>query len=131
MKTIFSIFIILFSKQLFATDNLSHMDRIGTWAFAWTVIDGENQVLTISEDKSSIFERNYEDADKQIFKSNNMEYFDDLLIIKYNDSKGLLNYKLVLSGWHSYGVYRPYGTLYMYNKGALYNGLTVSFQRSD
>ena len=131
MKTILSIFIILFSEQLFAIDNLSQLDHIGTWTSEWTVIEGEKQILIISKDKSSIFERHFKDSKKQIFKSNNIEYLDDLLIIKYNNNKGLLNYKLVFSGWHSYGKYKLYGTMYMYNEGTLYNALTVSLKRDD
>lgn len=131
MKTILSIFIILFSEQLFAIDNLSQLDHIGTWTSEWTVIEGEKQILIISKDKSSIFERHFKDSKKQIFKSNNIEYLDDLLIIKYNNNKGQLNYKLVISGWQSYGKYKLYGAMYMYNEGTLYNALTVSLKRDD
>ena len=131
MKTLLSIFIIFFSQQLSAIDNLSQTDYIGTWNSEWTVIEGEKQILTIAKDKSSIFERHFKDNSKQIFESNSIEYLDDLLIIKYKDNTGEPNYKLVISGWHSYGISRVYGTLYMYNKGTLYNGFTVSFKRSD
>lgn len=130
MKTILSILIVLFSQQLFATDNLSKLDHIGTWISEWTVIDGEDQILTISEDNSSVFERHFKDNGKQIFKSNSIEYLDDLLIIKYNKN-GQLNCTLVISGWHSYGNYMLYGTMYMYNEGVKFNGLTVSFKRKD
>ena len=131
MKVILSIFIILFCQQLFATDNLSKLDHIGTWTSEWTVIEGEKQILIITKDKSSRFERNFNDNNKQIFKSNNIEYLDDLLIIKYNNYKGQLVFKLVLSGWHSYGKYKLYGTMYMYNEGTQYNGLTVSLKRDN
>ena len=131
MKVILSIIIILFSQQLFATDNLSQLDYFGTWNSEWTVIEGEKQVLSISKDKSSIFERRFKDGVKQIFKSSDIEYLDDLLIIKYNNKKGQLIHKLVMSGWHSYGKYKLYGTMYMYNKGTQYNGLTVSLKRID
>jgi hypothetical protein len=129
MKTILPIFVLLYSQQLFAIENLSQSDFIGTWASQWTVIEGENQLLTILEDKSSVFERNYEDGSKQVVKSKNIEYLDDLLIIKYTNKNGQLIVKLVMSGWHSYGRYQLYGTMYMYNEGKLYNGLTVSFAR--
>ena len=131
MKIILYIFIILFSQQLSATDNLSNLDHVGTWTSEWAVIEGEKQVLSISKDRSSIFVRRFKDGIKQIFKSNDIEYLDDLLIIKYNNKKGQLIHKLVMSGWHSYGKYKLYGTMYMYNEGTQYNGLTVSLKRID
>ncbi|WP_455200850.1 hypothetical protein [Kaarinaea lacus] len=129
MKTILTIFIVLFSQQVLSVENLSQIDHVGTWNSQWTVIDGEKQTLTISQDKSSVFVRNFKDGSKQVFESNNIEYLDDLLIIKYRNNKGELNCKLVLSGWYSYGKYMFYGTIYMYHKGKLYNGLTVSLKR--
>ena len=102
---------------------------MGTWTSQWTVIEGESQILKILENKSSVFERNFEDGSKQLVTSNNIEYLDDLLIIKYTNKNGQLIVKLVMSGWHSYGRYQLYGTMYMYNEGKLYNGLTVSFAR--
>lgn len=129
MQTILFIFVMLFSQRLFAIENLSQSDFIGTWTSEWTVIEGESQMLTIMEGKSSVFERHFKDNSKETFKSNNIEYLDDLLIIKYSNKNGQLTVKLVMSGWHSYGRYQLYGTMYMYNEGKLYNGLTVSFAR--
>ena len=131
MKTILSIFAILFSSQLFAIDNLSQLDHVGTWSSEWTVLEGEKQKLIISSDKSSIFERHFKEGDKIIYKSNDIEYVDDLLIIKYNNDKGQLITKLVISGWHAYGRYSFYGTMYMYNEGIQYNALTVALKRDD
>ena len=87
MKTTLSFFIILFSQQLFAIDNLAQPDHVGTWISEWAVVDGEKQTLTISKDKSSIFERHFKNGNEQVFKSNDIEYFDDLLIIKYKNTK--------------------------------------------
>ena len=129
MKIILSLLITLLSQPAFAIDNLSQSDHIGTWISEWAVVDGEKQILTILEDKSSTFERHFKNKSKKIFRSAGIEYLDDLLIIKYKNNKGQVVCKLVISGWHSYGKYTLYGTMYMYNEGIQYNGLTVSLKR--
>lgn len=119
----------LFSQPLFAIDNLSPSDQIGTWKSEWAVVDGETQTLVINKDKSSTFERHFKDESTEIYKSNNIEQHEDLFIIKYNDDKGRLVCKLVMSGWYSYGRYTLYGSMHMYNDGVQYNALTVSLIR--
>ena len=93
------------------------------------MVDGEKQTLNISNDNSSVFERNFDTGQKLIFKSHNIEYLDDLVIIKYNNDKGELIVKLVMSVWYSYGRYTLYSTMHMYNEGKQYNALTVSLKR--
>jgi hypothetical protein len=131
MKTAYFVFVTFFSQQLLATENLSRTDHIGTWTSAWTIVPGEKQVLVISKDQSSVFERRFESGSNQVYEGKSIEYLDDLLIIKYHNGKGQLTFKLVMSGWHAFGKYKLYGTMYMYREGTMYNAYTVSLERTQ
>ena len=129
MKIVLFILIIFFSQSLFAIENLAPSDQLGTWKSEWAVVEGESQTLVINTDKSSTFERHFKDDSKEIYTAKDFEQHEDLLIIKYNDEKGELVCKLVMSGWHSYGRYTLYGSMHMYNDGVQYNALTVALVR--
>ena len=131
MKLLLFTFTVFFSSPLYAIENLSREDYIGTWVSEWAVVDGEKQTLTISKDNSSVFERNFDTGSKQTFASNDIKHLDDLVIIKYSNEQGQMILKLIVSGWHAYGRYTLYGTMYMYNDGVIYNGLTVSLKRDE
>ena len=107
-------------------ENLTDKDYIGEWKSNWVAVKGEKQRLIISPDKSSMFERKYEDSLQQ-HKAESYEKIDDLLILKYSFNEGNNIYKLVLSGWRIDNSRRLYGTMYMYNNGKSFNGLPVSF----
>jgi len=126
MKKLFLIFITLITPNVGLTDNLTNADYVGEWKSNWVAVEGAQQRLIISSDKSSIFEIKYEENVQQ-YKSKSIEIIDDLLVIKYSFNEGNNLYKLVLSGWRIGTSKRLYGTMYIYKNGDNFNGLPVSF----
>ena len=87
--------------------------------------------LEITKDFNVIFKRSFENGNIQSFKAtaNDIETLDDLFIFNFR-SENSLSYKLVIGGWVNGSNKLLFGSLYLYENGALFNGIPVSFKPS-
>jgi hypothetical protein len=101
----------------------------GTWAATWTATEGEQQVLTVSQELRAEFYRHLKDGHTQHLFSQKAEIIEDLVVFKFPGETGQLEFKLVLSGWSNNGTEQLYGTFYLYSKGEPFNGFPVMFEK--
>jgi len=127
MNRVFFIFLLLFSGVTFASENLKREDYNGSWKSTYTAVKNEKQILKISLDALSVFERHFEGGDSQVLSTDKYEVIDDLLLITFNSPDNVFGYKLALSGWKSKIRKTLYGSMFMYRNGVQFNMLPVSF----
>jgi hypothetical protein len=65
MNRVFLILLLLFSGVTFASENLKREDYNGAWKSTYTAVKNEKQILEISLDALSVFERHFEGSDSQ------------------------------------------------------------------
>lgn len=121
------LFLLLAAAAPAATLSQAHYP--GTWVATWTVVQGEQQVLTISQGLMAEFHRRHSDGQAQYLFSKKAEIVEDLLVFKFLDNTGQLESKLVLSGWETDTAQRLYGMLYLYSRGEQFNGFPVTFEK--
>ena len=129
LKYLFFVFLFLSPCGYAFSNNLKLSDFYGTWAARSTIVTGEKQSLVINDDKSVAFSREFTNYPTQSFKikGNNFYLTEDILILDFHENEHGSAYKLVLSGWKSDTTKKLYGTLYMYEHGKQFNGISVSF----
>ena len=125
------ILLLLFPGVTFASENLNRDDYDGTWKSTYTAVKSEKQVLYISLDALSIFERHFEGSDTQALSTDNYQVIDDLLVITFSSPDNAFSYKLALSGWKSEQIKTLYGSMFMYRKVIQFNMLPVSFVSAE
>lgn len=123
--------LLVFSGGMFAAENLVHEDYVGTWKSNYVAVKNEQQILKVSLDSGSVFERHFEDSKSQILNTATFELIDDLLILTFTSPDSLFGYKLALSGWKSDKRKTLYGSMFMYRKGIQFNMLPISFISAD
>jgi hypothetical protein len=123
------LFILCHSPAVFS-DNLQLSDFYGAWIAKSTIVTGEKEKLFIRPDKSVTFSREFTHYPTQSFKigSNKFCLLEDIMILDFDENKHGSKYKLVLSGWKTEKTKRLYGTLYMYEHGEQFNGISVMFE---
>ena len=131
MNRVFLILLLLFSGVTFASENLNRDDYDGTWKSTYTAVKNEKQILKISLDALSVFERHFEESDSQVLSTDKFEVIDDLLVITFSSPDNAYGYKLALSGWKSNKRKTLYGSMFMYRKGIQFNMLPVSFASAE
>jgi hypothetical protein len=69
MNRVFLILLLLFSGVTFASENLNRDDYNGAWKSTYTAVKNEKQILKISLDALSVFERHFEESDSQVLST--------------------------------------------------------------
>lgn len=125
------IILLLFSGELFAAENLMRDDYNGAWTSSYVVVKNEKQILNISLNSRSVFERHFENNNSQVLNTERYELIDDLLVLTFKSPGNVFGYKLALSGWKSKKRKTLYGSMFMYKNGVQFNMLPVSFVSAD
>jgi hypothetical protein len=125
------ILLLVFSGKIFASENLMREDYDGAWKSNYAAVKNEQQILKISLDSLSVFERHFEGSDSHVLSTEKYELIDDLLVITFNSPDNVFGYKLALSGWKSEKRKTLYGSMFMYRNGIQFNMLPVSFVAAD
>lgn len=125
------IILLLVSGELFAAENLMRDDYDGVWKSNYVTVKNEKQILRISLDSGSVFERHIESNNSQVLNTEGYELLDDLLVLTFNSPDNVFGYKLALSGWKSKKRKTLYGSIFMYRNGIQFNMLSVSFVAAD
>ena len=127
------LFLILFfvSGQLFAAENLMRDDYDGAWKSNNAAVKYEKQILKISLNSKTVFERHFDGKDPQVLNTEKHVLLDDLLVLTFNSPDNVFGYKLALSGWKSKKRKTLYGSMFMYRNGVQFNMLPVSFESAD
>ncbi len=124
---------------LAGADTITRADLVGNWVTSpprtlsehvagWLLGHGEDR-LDISADGGVTYARG-NGTDRQVLHADPamVATHDDLIIIAFGPAAAP-NYKLVLSGWKIQAGQMLFGELYIYDGGALVNGIPVSFER--
>ena len=127
--SIIILFMLCHSLAVFA-ENLQVADFYGAWIAKSTIVTGEKERLLIEPEKIVTFTREFTHYPTQTFKSGSDKFhlFEGILILGFDENEHGSNYKLVLSGWKTRNFKKLYGTLYMYEHGEQFNGISVIFE---
>jgi hypothetical protein len=131
MNRTLAIFLLFFSVESFAAENLAKEDYDGVWKSNYAVVKNEKQDLEITLDSVSVFKRHLDSNNPQILSTKKYQLVDDLLLLTFNSSDNVFGYKLALSGWKSKNKKTLYGSMFMYRKGVQFNMLHVSFDAAE
>jgi hypothetical protein len=123
------IFFLLFflAGTVFSSENMGRQDYDGNWNSNYVAVKNEKQLLKISLNSESVFERHFESRNSQILSTTEYKIIDDLLILSFTSLDKAFGYKLVLSGWTSKSKKVLYGSMFMYRSGVQFNMLPVSY----
>ena len=127
MNRVITIILLLASGELIAAENLMRDDYDGVWKSNYAAVKNEKQMLTISLDSGSVFERHFDSNNSQVLVTDRYELIDDLIVLVFNSPDNVFGYKLALSGWKSKKKKTLYGSMFMYRNGVQFNMLPVSF----
>ena len=127
MNRLLFVLLILFSGVAFAAENLDRDDYKGEWKSNYAAVESEKQILRISLEALSVFERHFEGNDSQVLSTEKYEFIDDLFIITFHSPGNVFSYKLALSGWKSSKQKTLHGSMFMYRSEIQFNMLPVSF----
>jgi hypothetical protein len=111
-----------------AFENLTPSEYFDSWVAERPISEGEIMELVIPSNGKASLSRDLIDYPDQSFKSSNIEIIDDLHLFTFGSKADNIMYKFVLSGWKSKGGQKKiFGTVFLYQKGGLFNGLPISF----
>ena len=127
-KRVMLLLLFLLTSQVYAAENMTQKDYDGKWHSNYAAVNNEKQVLVISLNGESIFERHFESSSSQILKTTDFKMVDDLLVLTFTSSDKVFGYKLALSGWKSKTRKVLYGSMFMYRNGLQFNMLPVSYE---
>ncbi len=119
--------LLLLAGQVYAAENLTQQDYDGKWNSIYATVKDEKQVLEISLNGESIFERHFENSNSQILKTTDFKILEDLLVLTFTSPDKVFGYKMALSGWKSKSRKVLYGSMFMYRNGIQFNMLPVSY----
>ena len=135
MRTIQALLIFLVSISCLAGPETIPKDAlVGKWVsyYGFNVTEPKKatiNTLEITQEFGFTFKRAFDNGKIQLFAAtaSDFEMIEDIFIfsLSANDS---LSYKLVLSGWVNGETKLIFGTLYLYEKGQLFNDVPVSFK---
>lgn len=131
MNRVLIIVLLLVSGELFAAENLMRGDYDGAWKSNYEAVKDEKQILNISLDSRSVFERHFESNNSQVLSTEGYELLDDLIVLTFNSPDNVFGYKLALYGWKSKKRKTLYGSMFMYRNGVQFNMVPVSFVPAD
>lgn len=128
VEWVVALFLVMVCSSAFGAGvtGLTKSDYIGTWKSGQVAMTGEKQILTIRKGYKSSYERILSDGGHQNEYSNNIRFVGDIAIISYDAKASWPAYKLVLSGWKDGDTKQIFGIMYMYQHGALFNGIPIS-----
>lgn len=123
--------LLLLAGQVYAAKNMTQQDYDGNWNSIYVAVKNEKQVLRISLNDESVFERHFENSNSQILNTTDFKILDDLLVLTFTSPDKVFGYKLALSGWKSKSKKVLYGSMFMYRNGIQFNMLPVSYESAN
>ena len=129
MKCIYLVLLSLLSFNLSA-ETLVKKDLIGRWEPYNEVTATTSKFVEFKSSGNVLYSHNWK-TDK-VFESKKLNIVDGLFIITFSKDDGSKRFKLAVSGWKSKVSGKMLiGTLYVYYKGQLTNGIPVSYWYKD
>jgi hypothetical protein len=128
LRAIIQLLLVTLPMAAFAAQSLAPQDFVGVWVAEKPISLGERTEFQLSKDGVAKFQRHFPDAPDQAFTSESIAQVGGLQVFAFGTKDEAIMYRLVLGGWQSgSGQKRIFGTLYLYRKGQLFNGIPVAF----
>jgi len=129
MKSLIILLLSFFTSAAAEASSLEQSDLVATWTNSNDVSPGEITTLEIDSEMNAIFTRRFQEYPDQRFMAK-LVNVDGIWIGDFDSTKQF-GYKLVLSGWKLESSSMLFGTMFMYKKAELFNGVSISFSKGS